>query len=344
MSTTQQPSAPQRGMSAGRIILIIVGVLTGLIGLGLTLAGGGIFIARAVLTDSEGFFTTSTQRFATDGRALASESLSVLEGLPQDLAEGNLATIRIRAGSIDPEQAVFVGIARSSDVDRYLASVNHDRVRRVEYDPFRIDYSRRPGGRVPPPPSTQTFWVAQSQGVGTQTVRWDVAGGSWSVVAMNANRARGVAVDANVGAKISFLVAIATGLLIAGLLVLGAAVAMIVFGARRPRPPGPPASGEQPQSVPGPAPVAGTSTAPVQIEGHLDADQSRGLWLVKWLLAIPHWIVLLISFVNTAIVYWFILLGERSNITKFGDSYQRYMEAVPRVNLLAGLLRILQGR
>lgn len=68
------------------------------------------------------------------------------------------------------------------------------------------------------------------------------------------------------------------------------------------------------------------------------------LLFLSWVFFLPHWIVLLISSANAAIVYWFTLQGEHSNITKFGDSYQRYMEAVPRVNLLAGLLRILQGK
>lgn len=315
MSTSQQPPPPQRGMSAGRVILIVLGSLISLIGLGLALAGGGILVAREVLTDSEGFFTTSNQRFATSGRALASESLSVLEGVPVDLAEGNLATIRIRASRLDPERAVFVGIARASDVDRYLAGVAHDRVRKVEYDPFRIDYSRRPGTAVPAPPSTQTFWVAQAQGVGTQTVRWNVSGGTWSVVAMNADGSRGVTVDADVGAKVSHLVAIAVSLLVAGLLLLGAAVAMIVFGARRPRPRGPPPSSEQPHAMPGATPGPGASTGPVHLEGHLDADQSRGLWLVKWLLAIPHWIVLfflwLALWVLTIIAFFGILFTGR---------------------------------
>jgi protein-S-isoprenylcysteine O-methyltransferase Ste14 len=68
------------------------------------------------------------------------------------------------------------------------------------------------------------------------------------------------------------------------------------------------------------------------------------LLFLSWIFFLPHWIIVVISSVNTAIVYWFILLGEGKNITKFGDTYRRYMETVPRVNLLAGLIRRLQSK
>src|SRR3954465_14601103 len=50
---------------------------------------------------------------------------------------------------------------------------------------------------------------------------------------------------------------------------------------------------------------------PVRVEGHLDPGLSRWLWLVKWLLAIPHFVVLLflwIAFVVLSIVAFFAIL------------------------------------
>src|SRR4051812_39784504 len=46
---------------------------------------------------------------------------------------------------------------------------------------------------------------------------------------------------------------------------------------------------------------------PATLEGELQQDLSRGLWLVKWLLLVPHFIVLIFLWLAAAVV-WVIAL------------------------------------
>src|ERR1700712_5226742 len=54
-----------------------------------------------------------------------------------------------------------------------------------------------------------------------------------------------------------------------------------------------------------------TTPYPLQLTGELAPQLSRGLWLVKWLLAIPHFVVLFflwIAFVVVSIAAFFAIL------------------------------------
>jgi hypothetical protein len=85
-----------------------------------------------------------------------------------------------------------------------------------------------------------------------------VRDGDWSVVLMNADGSRGVAADVDLGAKLSFLLWVAIGLLIGGVLVTGGSAALIVLAARtrrpQPSPPAPPTAGAGSGNAPAPEP------------------------------------------------------------------------------------------
>ncbi|HEY9408573.1 MAG TPA: DUF4389 domain-containing protein, partial [Jiangellaceae bacterium] len=61
--------------------------------------------------------------------------------------------------------------------------------------------------------------------------------------------------------------------------------------------------------------MAYTTTYPVRVEAHLDGHLSRWLWLVKWLLAIPHYFVLaflwIAFFVLSVVAFFAILITGR---------------------------------
>jgi protein-S-isoprenylcysteine O-methyltransferase Ste14 len=56
------------------------------------------------------------------------------------------------------------------------------------------------------------------------------------------------------------------------------------------------------------------------------------------------WIVAIGTILAIACCYLIILSGDQRNIEKFGDDYRHYMEKVPRMNFLVGIIRLLRRR
>ena len=296
-------------MKPARIVSLVIGSLLALIGFGL-LAGGGILgWALATQRDDAGYFTTSNLRFATDSYALTSDKIDLGDPGPDGFGEWANATVRVSvdsAGSGD----VFVGIARDADVETYLKGVPHDditstnrfgRSSDAEYRRENVDGTSKPDA-----PATQTFWVAQASGVGTQEITWHVKGGSWAIVVMHADGTPNVTADVQLGGQVDHLVAIAVALAVGGIVLLAGGAALIVVGVARPHAHDGatvPSStvrattGATPTSI---VPTVVAGAYPLRLEGHLDPRLGRWQWLVKWFLAIPHFVVL--SFLWVAFV------------------------------------------
>src|SRR5512132_3539904 len=244
-------------MSAGRVILIVLGSIGALFGLAL-LAGGGFVLWADRTQREDGYLTTPTERFATPTYALTRTRLEVdTDGAGWVLNDSWFGKVRIRGESAGGK-TLFMGIGPEAAVAKYLGPVAHANVEEIDFDPFRVTYLPVTGGTPQGPPTEQRFWAASASGVGTQTLTWKVRDGDWSIVLMNADGSRGVAADIDLGAKLSFLLWVALGLLVGGVLVVGGSTALVVLAARTrqppPAPPAPPAAGSKSGSTPAPEP------------------------------------------------------------------------------------------
>jgi hypothetical protein len=200
--------------------------------IGLTFLGTGGVALWAHLTQREGDYVTSdVHKFSTSGSALATVHTDLgSAGVGWLYGPGLLDKVRVRVTPQTSGAQVFVGIARSDDVDRYLAGVNHT----VINDFWKTDVEPVAGGAVRSAPGARNFWVAKASGPGPQSLVWKAAKGTWTVVVMNANGEPGVDVTADLGARFPALPWMALGFLVAGL-VFAAGAALLIMGAARGR-------------------------------------------------------------------------------------------------------------
>jgi hypothetical protein len=226
---------PQAGRSAGRFLAIVAGSVLGVLAVSAVALGGALVGVHSTQRDADGFYATGQKTLKTPTHALVADTLDVGTGGPGWLfRKSRLGTVRVAATGT-AAKPVFVGIARTSQVDAYLRGVAQDEISDLEVDPFSVSYTRRPGSATPDAPTGETFWASHASGSGRQTVTWPVQKGNWAVVIMNADGTSGVQTPVSVAAKAGFLVWLGAGLLGLGALFAAGAVACY-FGGRNPKP------------------------------------------------------------------------------------------------------------
>jgi hypothetical protein len=228
---------PPGGRSGGRIAAIVAASVLALFAFGLFAAGAAALWGDAQ-KDENGYISSDTERYATATRALTTENLDLdLEGAEELVGGDAFGKVRLDVASRDGKP-VFVGIARTSDVTRYLRGSAHAVVTDVDHSPFRAEYSEQRGERRLAPPAGERFWDVAAHGAGTQTLTWNVEDGDWSVVVMNEDGSAGVDAGVKAGAELSFLDEAGWVLVGSGLLALVGAAALLYTGVRPRRDPG----------------------------------------------------------------------------------------------------------
>lgn len=232
--TEQTATPPKRGPSGGQIAAIVGGSIAGILAV-LALVAGGLGLWADSKKDSDGYLKTGSDPYSTRTYAITTEDLQLDDDVP-GVVEDLYGKVRLRATPHNGKP-VFVGIARSDDVSRYLASSAHATLTDVNYDPFEASYRTTGGEQRPAAPADQGFWAASAHGSGRQTLTWDVKQGNWSVVVMNADGSAGVDAGVSAGATVDFLTPAAWGTLGGGVLLAAIAGGLLFAGLRRPKPP-----------------------------------------------------------------------------------------------------------
>jgi len=274
-STLPPPGAPQsapppparartpRTRTAGHIVAIVVGCLLLVPGLGIAAGGAAAAIGQAVATDDDGYFRFTLDRVESTGVAVATTDLWL------DDVEGDASPwvfdfldvdLRLRVDGAATTDDVFVGIARSADIEAYLDAAAYSEV--TEVDDHAPRYRQIDGIRSIEPPIDQDFWTASASGTGEQQLEWEARGGRWSVVVMNADGSPAVAADVEVGARSGAVTAVSIALLAMGGIIASVAIVLIVVGARGRRSTDEDAGGPKPLTTPLPAPSSDLGVAP----------------------------------------------------------------------------------
>ena len=287
-------------MSTGRMIAIIVGAALALMSLGMLVAGGALTFAYAVESDDGGYFDATLDRLATPTAAITTGDVDLrTDPGPQWVLDAVDVSVRIQATGVDQDAELFVGIGSEEDVEVYLSGVARDEISDVRAG-GSIRYNSVSGEQPATPPAEEGLWVASASGAGTQVLEWDVAEGEWVVVLMNADGSPGILAEVTVGMRSGALLAVGISMLAIGGVLLAIAVAIILAAALSRGTERDTATEQQdlPEQIP-------SAMYPVRVEARIDAPLSPWLWLVKWFLAIPHYIVLAFLWIAFGILTFF---------------------------------------
>ncbi|MEO5833373.1 MAG: DUF4389 domain-containing protein [Nakamurella sp.] len=301
-------------MKPGRVVALVIGCVMLLPGLGLLLGGAGLTAAYAFGRDDSGYLSAPSARVESASVAVTTQAFALSGSLQgsQWLTESLDADIRLRVSPTSIDTPVFLGVGPVTDVAAFLAGTPHEEVTGLLNG--AATFRSTAGSAEATSPTAETFWTTTATGTGTQQLDFSAQPGSWALVIMNADGSPGISATAQLDVRAGFLLSLGLILLGLGLLVTAGAIVLIVVGAAGRRFDKAPEWSATGQLDPSARAVGGsivTVDRPVALTAHLDPELSRWMWLLKWFLAIPHYLILVClwpAFVVVTIVAGFAIL------------------------------------
>jgi hypothetical protein len=210
---------PVGGWTARRVITVVIGSVLALVSLGL-LGGGGTLLWADQALRQDGYVTTRTAVYSTNGYALASERVSLGWGW---LLTGLVGDIRLRVSAATPGKPVFVAVGPADRVAAYLSGSAYTTVSGAGSSGVVSQH----GTARPALPQAARIWAAEAVGTGTLTLRWTPHAGDWMAVVMNRDASAGLTVRADAGVSAPGLSQVALELLVGGMLAGALSAALI---------------------------------------------------------------------------------------------------------------------
>ncbi len=232
MENSNTTNCNQRHMTAPTsrqkpIRRVIVGVTGVFVGVALIVAATMVF----TLDLEDGFNLTETHPFGSSSHAIVAHDFAELADPPSWMIE----EIRIQ-GTSATSADLFVGVAATRTVERFLNGVGHDEIVAIEFRADKtlggVDYTTQPGTAVPTPPGLEPFWAATAHGPNIRSLDWPTEEGDWTAVIMNADGSAPVAADLALGMKIRGLTAIGAFALTFGIASLAGGTLLAMRGQR----------------------------------------------------------------------------------------------------------------
>ncbi len=220
-------------MSAGRIVLLVFGILFIMAAFGLLLSGGILVAVDSAFKDHDGFFTTGFQQVEAGSSMIISEQAEIRMAPNWKIYNKNPITLKIEAYNDQSGRPIFIGIARESDIRAYLKDLSYDEITGFDFENGEIELRHRSGKDGSAPPADDNIWVVSASGTGNQTLTWDIASGEYYLVIMNADGSSPIEAHISIGARVAGIIkSVGIGLIIGGAIALIIGGIMIFFAAR----------------------------------------------------------------------------------------------------------------